>query len=219
MEKLQKISTFLTITALLSSFFFDTRILSIMAFILIFSIGILHGANDIQILKKVELNSSSFYKLFILYLLTVLAVGLLFFLLPKLALLIFVLISGYHFGEQHFHGLKIKQRILKYLFFGAYGLSILLALLYTNAVSASEIILQIADIEVTQRHLLTGMLISVWILVISAFVLIYQGILQNWVNELLYLLLFYVLFQNSSLIWGFAIYFAIWHSLPSLLDQ
>jgi Brp/Blh family beta-carotene 15,15'-monooxygenase len=76
-----------------------------------------------------------------------------------------------------------------------------------------------AEIEFTPRHLLTGMLISVGILVISAFVLIYQGILQNWVNELLYLLLFYVLFQNSSLIWGFAIYFAIWHSLPSLLDQ
>jgi Brp/Blh family beta-carotene 15,15'-monooxygenase len=38
-------------------------------------------------------------------------------------------------------------------------------------------------------------------------------------QELLYLLVFAVIFKVSSLIWGFAIYFIFWHSLPSLYDQ
>jgi hypothetical protein len=33
-----------------------------------------------------------------------------------------------------------------------------------------------------------------------------------------YLLLFTILFKSSSLIWGFAIYFVIWH-IPSIIDQ
>jgi Brp/Blh family beta-carotene 15,15'-monooxygenase len=37
--------------------------------------------------------------------------------------------------------------------------------------------------------------------------------------NLVYLLLFAIIFRNSNLIWAFAIYFIIWHSLPSIKDQ
>ncbi|RTY73207.1 hypothetical protein EKM05_03735 [Flavobacterium sp. GSP27] len=37
--------------------------------------------------------------------------------------------------------------------------------------------------------------------------------------ELFYLVLFAILFKFSSLIWGFAIYFVLWHSIPSIINQ
>ena len=37
--------------------------------------------------------------------------------------------------------------------------------------------------------------------------------------ELFLLLVFAVVFYKSTLIWSFAIYFILWHSLPSILDQ
>ena len=44
---------------------------------------------------------------------------------------------------------------------------------------------------------------------------------SEWENmlETFYLLVFAVLFRVSSLIWGFAIYFIIWHSIPSIINQ
>ena len=39
------------------------------------------------------------------------------------------------------------------------------------------------------------------------------------VRELFYILLLFLVFKTSSLILGFAIYFVLWHSIPSILDQ
>jgi Brp/Blh family beta-carotene 15,15'-monooxygenase len=38
-------------------------------------------------------------------------------------------------------------------------------------------------------------------------------------TELFYLLVFTIIFKVSSLIWGFALYFILWHSIPSIIDQ
>jgi Brp/Blh family beta-carotene 15,15'-monooxygenase len=33
------------------------------------------------------------------------------------------------------------------------------------------------------------------------------------------LLVFAIIFKASSLIWGFALYFILWHSIPSIIEQ
>jgi Brp/Blh family beta-carotene 15,15'-monooxygenase len=38
-------------------------------------------------------------------------------------------------------------------------------------------------------------------------------------EQILYLLVLAIIFRVSGLIWSFAIYFVLWHSLPSLHDQ
>jgi Brp/Blh family beta-carotene 15,15'-monooxygenase len=48
---------------------------------------------------------------------------------------------------------------------------------------------------------------------------IYQANKESIFIELFYLLVFAILFKVSSLIWGFALYFIFWHSIPSILDQ
>jgi Brp/Blh family beta-carotene 15,15'-monooxygenase len=42
---------------------------------------------------------------------------------------------------------------------------------------------------------------------------------KNLFEQLFYLLVLAIVFKASSLIWGFAIYFIFWHSIPSLNDQ
>ena len=43
--------------------------------------------------------------------------------------------------------------------------------------------------------------------------------LNTIIKELFTLIILMVIFKSSSLIWGFTIYFIIWHSIPSLLEQ
>ena len=43
--------------------------------------------------------------------------------------------------------------------------------------------------------------------------------LNTAIKELFTLVVLVIIFKSSSLIWGFAIYFIVWHSIPSLLEQ
>lgn len=53
--------------------------------------------------------------------------------------------------------------------------------------------------------------------------IVFQGSLkkqyQSYIKEAFYLLVFYIVFKTASLLWAFTIYFVLWHSLPSLIDQ
>lgn len=219
MNNLQNISIVLTFLALWISNFFDTRMETTAALVLIFSIGIIHGSNDIQIIQKVQSRQQSFFRILAAYVITVILVAILFYALPQLALTIFILISAYHFGEQHFHELKIKTRILKTLFFGFYGLTLLLMLLYCHWIKAAEVIDQISGVKIEGSYFLYGFVGSGLGMLSLGFYLVYTKVLSSWYKELFYLLILYIIFKSASLIWGFAIYFVIWHSLPSMLDQ
>ena len=219
MNNLQNISIVLTFLALWISNFFDTRMETTAALVLIFSIGIIHGSNDIQIIQKVQSRQQSFFRILAAYVITVILVAILFYALPRLALTIFILISAYHFGEQHFHELKIKTRILKTLFFGFYGLTLLLMLLYCHWIKAAEVIDQISGVKIEGSYFLYGFVGSGLGMLSLGFYLVYTKVLSSWYKELFYLLILYIIFKSASLIWGFAIYFVIWHSLPSMLDQ
>ena len=61
----------------------------------------------------------------------------LFFIVPWLALLLFIMVSGYHFGEQHWEDLKINNsNLVIVLFQFCYGLLILVLLFTYFAQSA-----------------------------------------------------------------------------------
>ena len=49
----------------------------------------------------------------------------LFFIVPWLALLLFIMVSGYHFGEQHWQSITTERSITSKLFELIYGLFIL----------------------------------------------------------------------------------------------
>jgi Brp/Blh family beta-carotene 15,15'-monooxygenase len=146
---------------------------------------------------------------------------LLFYLLPELALVIFILVSAYHFGEQHWNQLSTEKNTpIISLFQLVYGLFIFALLFYFHqnevAIIIGEIIHSPINIHFNSLLWGNGILLAVLSLVILQKNTIFKKQLP--VN-LVYLLLFAIIFRNSNLIWAFAIYFIIWHSLPSIKDQ
>lgn len=204
--------------------FFKNEYQVFIGFLLIFSFGILHGANDLAVLKKIYLTktSSSYYKLIGSYLLVVLISAFLFVIIPWLALLLFIVFSGYHFGEQHWNELSINTfNWFKAIFHINYGLFILFLLFAFHADEVEKIIYSItsvstANININYLLLFFGITLSILFL----YCFIKSDEFKNKIGEeLLYLLVFTILFKVASLIWGFALYFIFWHSIPSLQDQ
>jgi Brp/Blh family beta-carotene 15,15'-monooxygenase len=220
----------LSSTMLVSTFFFlwlaiyfSQQVEQTLAFILIFSFGILHGANDLEILSSKQSETDpkpSKRKLLLAYVGFVLASALLFYVFPVPALAFFILFSAYHFGEQHWVKRHGKYRILQIPMYVSYGLTILLLLFHAHRTEVANIIWEISAFRIDESWFGTGFLVT-----LAAFLLImganfYWSQLQRYmVKELFLLALFFVVFHSASLIWAFAIYFVVWHAIPSLADQ
>jgi len=193
------------------------------AYIMILTVGILHGSNDIMLINhslKSNTNISSF-SIFVIYVLMVASVAVLFYFLPFIALSLFVIFSSYHFGEQHLEDKISGSKVLKSMLYTAYGMLIFSLIFIEN----------LKDVEVVMRNLTGKIIPNSWIetmLVTSSLLLITltaylftRKVKPNIqiIRELFYVLLLYLVFKTSSLIFGFAIYFVLWHSIPSILDQ
>lgn len=189
------------------------------AIFLIFSFGILHGSNDIKLIKSVYADKqSAFLRILFTYLAIISFGTALFFMLPSLALILFILFSAYHFGEQHFHFLQLKNSFVSFLMYSGYGLLVINLLLYLKAGTVIPIIYEMTNVTITIDFLRIVLLIST----ITTFIttaLIYLKQKFNVIVELFYLLLFSIVFFTTSLLWAFALYFILWHSIPSLADQ
>jgi len=184
----------------------------------ILSLGLIHGANDIRIIKKVYQHKNwSFVKFLALYVCIVLIVTIMFFSVPTIALFLFILISGYHFGEQHFHNINSNNRFFRISLFTGYGCSVLFLLLISNSSESITIIYHITNIHITSTIFAYALIVSLFVFSFS-FIILMKKIKQP-LRELFNLLVFIVVFKTASLLWAFAIYFIIWHSLPSLLNQ
>lgn len=193
-------------------------------FILILSFGILHGANDIALIKKVNSYNikQSYFKILLYYLIIVLFGAILFYFIPWLALFIFIIISGYHFGEQQWNTqLSIKNIWIKSLFETVYGLIILFIIFTFHASEVKKIMFAITSVEIPKfLFLLILEVLTVLYLGLSFYFLIkLENFKHYFFQELFYLMIFSIIFKVSSLIWGFALYFILWHSIPSMLDQ
>ena len=204
--------------------FLSTKIQIMLGFFLIFTFGILHGANDLLLIKNIKATkqSNSWFKILGYYVVVVLIGALLFYTIPQLALLLFILISAYHFGEQQWQDLldafpKWFQMVFQFL----YGFIILQLLFVFHSSEVQSIILKIANIKIPSLYFdLLLQISSAAFIGLSAY--LYwksEKIRKKLLLEFFYLVLFAILFKSSSLIWGFAIYFVLWHSIPSIIDQ
>ena len=200
---------------------FDTQIEDYMAYFLILSLGILHGSNDIRLFNSMQKkNVKGYQRILIIYIMVVLIAFSVFMLVPRLGLLVFVLISGYHFGEQHLADKVDSGHYFRSVLFTLYGLFIFSMIFYTHFEDVYVIVQDISKMTIVREfylYFMIGMFLSMAILIV---IMIRMKLLQISVPlETAYILLFYVLFMNSTLLWSFAIYFIVWHSIPSLRDQ
>lgn len=196
----------------------------ILAFILIFSFGILHGSNDILLIDSLSNYKTTypFVKILTIYLLTILTAVVVFYFIPTLALVLFILFSAFHFGEQHWENRELQT--LKWiinLFYLIYGLLILFILFIINKIEVITVVRSITNYNINENVINYGTISTIIsFLLLSTFLILKSKIYKkNILKELFYLLIFIIIFKVSSLIWGFAIYFIFWHSIPSLFEQ
>ena len=204
--------------------FLSTTFQVISGFFLIFTFGILHGANDVLLIKNINAVKSprSWLTILTYYIVIVLTGVLLFYWIPQIALLLFIMVSAYHFGEQQWQNLKstFPQGLL-ILFQFLYGIVVLLLLFVFHTIQVQNIIFKIAKLTVPLPYFITGLQIA-GVLFLSLCGYAYwktEKIRSKLLLECFNLILFTIIFKSSSLIWGFAIYFVIWHSIPSIIDQ
>ncbi len=220
MKNIQLIFTFFTLWL---SIFFNDSSENMAAFFFILSLGILHGANDIGVGVKTfgaHPVFSNKWALLFLYLVSIGGVALLLFAIPSFTLLFFVLISGYHFGEQHWSVMVYERTAIRTAFFVSYGLLVFSILFHAHISSVTAIIGDITDVYLPPSFFSYLLWISFAITVLL-YLLFFRNLFSvgfAW-KQLFYILLFSVVFYSTSLLWAFAIYFIFWHSLPSLIDQ
>ncbi|SHL77830.1 Brp/Blh family beta-carotene 15,15'-dioxygenase [Flavobacterium xanthum] len=204
--------------------FLSTKMQILSGFLLIFTFGILHGANDLLLIKNTNTikQTNSRFKILAYYVMVVLAGIFLFYIIPQVALLLFIIVSANHFGEQQWQNLEQDfPSWLLLLFHFFYGFVILLLLFNFHTIQVQNIIFKIANVLVPLPYFWIALQVSVGaFLGLSAyFYWKSEKIRKKLLVEFFFLLLFAILFKSSSLIWGFAIYFVLWHSIPSIIDQ
>jgi Brp/Blh family beta-carotene 15,15'-monooxygenase len=191
-------------------------------------LGIPHGAADILVAKYQSFatrNHFSLSKFLLQYLLQILVFGILLWLFPIPALLVFLCIAAYHFGETDLKNIPADNWFGK-LFIGSYGLLILFFLLLTHINEVVPIVLLIGDAAVIDKsisslqeyqQLLLGILLILF-LVISFIFFSQQAKKQQFGsgNFLLRLALLLLILHQLPLLLGFSFYFIIWHSSLSL---
>ena len=196
----------------------------ILGFILIFSFGMIHGSNDLLIINKI-LEKSKYYSKFnilVAYLMIVSLAILIFYMAPILALSTFVIFSAYHFGEQHWEKSFIKSNnSLKSVFYFCYGMLILQLLFTFNDIGVKFIVKEITGYQIANLNSFPIIIIlGSLVLIMTAIELHFKRISSEIaLTELFSLLILTIIFNSSSLIWGFTIYFILWHSVPSLAEQ
>ncbi|MGB5314556.1 MAG: Brp/Blh family beta-carotene 15,15'-dioxygenase, partial [Robiginitalea sp.] len=203
--------------------FFGETVEETLAFTLIFSFGILHGANDLEILRRKgwpDRKLKSGRNMLIAYVGFVILSALLFYLIPMLALVIFISFSAYHFGEQHWITRRGKHLPLQKLLFFTYGLVVLFLLFCAHTGEVTEVILGITGVSVPTIWFGRVLLVSLGLFVVILCTNFFRSQLVRYaLREFLLLGLFFLVFNTASLLWAFAIYFVVWHSIPSLADQ
>ncbi|MHA7865390.1 Brp/Blh family beta-carotene 15,15'-dioxygenase [Flagellimonas marinaquae] len=195
----------------------------LLSFLLIGTFGILHGANDIGVLTTYfQKRGAKIAKtgMTLLYIVMIASICIVFYFFPTIALVLFILFSSYHFGEQHWNASLTGNLKGKPLFYILYGGLILFMLFYAHRVQVVQIVSDITGQDVPtwvigQLFLGVGIATSLYFLYYA-----FAGLNSYTILLELFLLgVFYVVFNTASLLLAFCIYFVIWHSIPSLLDQ
>lgn len=217
----QNYMLFFTFLILWMSLQFGQLVSNTMAYIMILSVGIVHGSNDLILLRKSQQHKRSFQNLLLRYLLLIaICIGG-FFIHAFLAILLFIIISAYHFGEQHLEKYSFPKSILEEMYYLIYGLLIFLFLFSQNLTEVNAIVYDLSSRTFSFHIVLYGLLFAIG-LQLFLFLYLYANrslSSSNILKEIVYLLIIFFLFRTTSLLLGFAVYFIFWHSIPSILDQ
>lgn len=192
-----------------------------LAYVMVISVGILHGANDLLILSTKDQKDKKRIKNLLIYIGIILLCVVIYLLSSFLAIVLFVVLSAYHFGEEHFsHKINVNFGF-NAVYFLSYGLFIFALLFYQSLSDVDVIMTELTGRTFSKTQIEITLITSAIFLGAGTVFLILTKRNESvlFLREFLYLVLLFFVFNTSSLILGFAIYFILWHSIPSIIHQ
>ena len=191
------------------------------AYILVISVGILHGANDLLILSTKEQKDKKLIKNLFIYISIIILCVVIYLFSSFVAIVLFVVLSAYHFGEEHLsHKINVNF-VFNAVYFLSYGLFIFALLFYQSMSDVDVIMTELTGRTFSKIQIEITLIVSAIFLSTGSVYLILMKRNESvlFLREFLYLVLLFLVFNTSSLILGFAIYFILWHSIPSIIHQ
>ena len=194
--------------------------------LLIFSMilfGVPHGALDLYIEGKTMQSSDIKGNTVLLkYLLNILAYALLWYFFPLVALIVFIIITAYHFGEIDWMGKS--DHLLHKIFYFMLGMCWILYFLSVNVQSALKIFLYVGESSVSETQwiaaarLLSPITLAI-IIIFHLLLFVYRKYFYfrsaDYYYSVLQLIVLLIICHYSTLWIGFGFYFGLWHSILS----
>ncbi len=180
---------------------------------ILITVGIPHGGID-HLIHNPKIDKRGLIRFILIYLALIFAYGLIWWLFPKLALIAFLVMSAYHFGQSHFLlNPAPKKLIFLTLFFK--GSFFLFVILFGSWEMTQRIVEPIVDVHISEMNQL-GILL--FLLLGSISTQLISGVKLTLENLLEYLILGPILYFSPLLI-SFIVYFGFWHALPSMAEE
>lgn len=189
-------------------------------------LGLPHGATDHGLflaLRKDKLANNKL-RFYLLYVGVIATYGLVWYFIPMVAFLIFILLSVYHFGQSNWVDVKHDNPVLARAHYLLWGVGILLTPILLHAGEAVAIVATMTStvLDAPER---STVLLFIGFMGLVNFVMLVSLWLSGSLDArrmllecLAYALLMGMFFTNSLLL-GFTVYFVFWHSLASARDQ
>ncbi len=192
-----------------------------LAFTLILIFGIPHGATDHilhNLVDKKKMISKPKLKFLFYYLGIILSYALLWYLIPGIALFVFLVVSAFHFGETQLHRLESKNWIksLNYFFWGS---SILLLIFEPHLAEVQSIVSPHLLDPGSMKWVISNYYYLLYASLLTSFVFLIGEGLNTLISQIIEFLILYLIANFTSLILAFALFFAFWHSRDATYDQ
>jgi Brp/Blh family beta-carotene 15,15'-monooxygenase len=185
--------------------------------------GVPHGALDLYIEgKTMQSGDIKGNIVFLKYLLNILAYALLWYFFPLISLILFIIITAYHFGEIDWIGKS--DHLIHKVFYFFLGMCWILYFLSVNVQSALKIFLYVGESSVSQEQwvAVAKFLSPITLGIIILFYLtlfIYRKYFyfrsSHYYYSVLQLVVLLLICHYSTLWIGFGFYFGLWHSILS----
>lgn len=181
--------------------------------VILLTVGIPHGAID-HLLSNPQLERKSFIGFLFRYILLIVLYLGLWYIAPIPALIAFLVMSSYHFGQSHFLNQDIPEK-MAWSVYGLRGAYFLSAILLGDLEATRNILGPIVEVIIPTEA-------KVWIVVGFGIATVMSQFLfgpKLKLNHLLEIVILAPLLFFSPLLVGFVVYFGFWHSVPSMMVE
>ncbi len=204
--------------------FADSHLFSLFFFIVhVFTLGVSHGALDRWLYNIANPDRTINTHTFLIAYITVMSlVAILWFLIPSVALILFLIYSAWHFGEAEWKDILTNSHLNSALF-TLWGLFLFAVLFFWNI---QEVNYVIGLLDLNQTFILPSSELISWIvsagwLLLSGFILVKGKVksLATGVVQLSNVVVLILVFAATNLAISFALFFFYFHSILSFYHE